>query len=114
MKRIIASVGLCSVFVLAGLLVADDKKSSEPPVKGTLPAGWTKLGLTEPQKKDIYSIEAEYGSKIKDLESQIDKLKKDKYDKMIGVLSDDQKKLLKEIKDPIKDSSASPSSSTDK
>ncbi len=69
--------------------------------KGVLPAKWKELGLTDVQKKDIYTIQADYKSKIEDLESQVKKLKDEEYEKMVKVLTDDQKKRLKEIKDPI-------------
>jgi hypothetical protein len=106
MRRSLALVSLLSAFILGGLLVAaDDKK--EPPVKGQLPAKWKELGLTDVQKKEIYTIQTEYRTKIDDLESQVKKLKDDEHDKLIKVLTEDQKKRLKEIKDPIPDKSSS-------
>ena len=101
--------GLCAVFVLAGLVVGDDKKS-DPPPKGRLPNGWTKIGLSEKQKNDIYAIEADYGPKIEDLENQAKKLREERYEKELKVLNDDQKKQLRDLKVPD-ESSASASKS---
>jgi hypothetical protein len=114
MNKLLALTGLLALLVVGGLLVAADEKK-EPPPKGTLPPKWKDLGLSDTQKKDIYSIQADFHGKISDLEAQIKKLKDDEHDKLINVLTDDQKKHLRELKDPIPDkgsSSSSTSSST--
>src|SRR5262249_49103637 len=106
MRRSLTIVGLCSVFVLAGLTAGDDKKSDPP--KGKLPAGWSKLGLSENQKKDIYAIEADLGPKIEDLENQAKKLREERMEKMVKVLNEDQKKQLRDLKVPEGSSASSP------
>jgi hypothetical protein len=109
--RKIALAGVFSVFVVGGLLIAGDDKKSDPPPKGRLPNGWTKIGLSEQQKKDIYAIEADYGPKIEDLENQAKKLREERYEKEVKVLNEDQKKQLRDLKVPDDSSSASKSPS---
>jgi hypothetical protein len=109
MRKVFSLTALCTVFVLTGLLTGADEKKADPP-KGKLPTGWKALGLTDAQTKDVYAIEADYGPKIEDLENQVKKLKDERYEKMVKVLTDEQKKRLKEIKDPIKESSSASSS----
>ncbi len=115
MRRLLTVTALCSVFVLTGLLTGADEKKADPP-KGKLPADWKKLGLTDAQTKDIYAIEADYGPKIEDLENQVKKLKDERFEKMVKVLTPEQKARLKDIKDPIKEpsSSSAPASSSGK
>src|SRR5688572_28519173 len=76
-----------------------DEKKADPPgrVKGTLPANWGKLGLTDSQVQDIYKVRNKYNdeidklkAKIKDLESTRDKESK-------AVLSPAQKKRHDDI-----------------
>ena len=42
----------------------DDKTSSQPKVKKALPSGWSKLGLTDEQKKRIMAIQSGFESRI--------------------------------------------------
>jgi len=77
-----------------GMLFGDDPK---PKGQGKLPANWPKLGLTDEQKRQIYSIQSEYKSKIDDLQSQIDQLRRKERAEMSKVLTDAQKARLREI-----------------
>jgi Spy/CpxP family protein refolding chaperone len=79
----------------------DTKKDPAPPpkAKGTLPAGWRQLGLTDQQKDKIYKIEAEYRGKIDVLEQKIKELRKEQRDELVKVLTDAQKARLKEIRE---------------
>ena len=58
-----------------------------------------KLGLSEEQKKKIYSIEDEYNPKIAALKKQIEDLQNEEKTKKYAVLTEDQKKHLKEIRE---------------
>jgi hypothetical protein len=75
---------------------ADDKKDPTP--KGTLPANWKKLGLTDDQVKKVYKIQSDYRTKIDTLQQQISDLKQKEKTDMEGVLTDAQKARLKELK----------------
>jgi Spy/CpxP family protein refolding chaperone len=82
---------LVAAFVLSGGLLGQEK------VKGVLPPNWGKLGLTDEQKQKVYKIEADYKGKIADLQKQIDELKGKEKEDMLKVLTDEQKKRLKDI-----------------
>lgn len=99
MKRECAVLGVLALVLVAGSwLFADDPKKDAPgKARGTLPAGWNKLGLTDQQKQKIYSTRAEYRAKIDALESQIKDLKKKEMTEMQAVLTDAQKARLREI-----------------
>jgi flagellar basal body-associated protein FliL len=91
--------------VTAGFLVrADDKKPDEKkpddPVKvtGHLPPNWAKIGLTNDQKQEIYKINLKYTTKIDKLKAEIEALKAEEDAERYKVLTDDQKKKLREIK----------------
>ena len=102
-----------SMFALiGGLLVASDglvgqdkkddakatKKDDAPvKVKGTLPPGWGKIGLTDDQKQEVYKIQAKYGAEIDKLEAKIKELKAGQMKEMKGVLNADQKKALQDL-----------------
>jgi hypothetical protein len=81
-----------------GFLTGDEPKKDPPPkLKGQLPQGWSKLGLTDQQKQDVYRTEAEYKTKIDALEAQIRQLKKQRKTDLDKILTDAQKARLKEI-----------------
>jgi Spy/CpxP family protein refolding chaperone len=95
----------CAFFVLGLALLAvtstsgQDKKGDkdDPKVKGTLPAHWKDLGLSDDQKQKVYKIQANYKTKIDDLEKKIKDLKAEEHEERLKVLTDDQKKKLREI-----------------
>jgi len=88
--------GVLAVVLVGGLLLGDDTKPSGKG-RGSLPPGWGKLGLTDSQKKEVYTIQSEYRAKIDDLQKQIDDLKKKERAELFKVLTDAQKTRLKEI-----------------
>jgi hypothetical protein len=105
MTRLRLLLSLTAFVLLGGLLLGDDPKKttdtkSDPPpkVNHTLPQGWKQLGLSDEQKKKIYSIEDEYNPKIAALQKQIDDLKNKVKTERYAVLTEDQKKHLKEIR----------------
>ena len=106
-------VGLVALALFSGgwLLGDDTKKTAdtkgEPAAKGhTLPQGWKQIGLSDEQKKKIHTIQDDYGTKIAGLKKQIEDLQREERGKMYDVLTADQKKQLKEIRE-IKDSGGS-------
>jgi Spy/CpxP family protein refolding chaperone len=102
MRSLWSLVGVLALVLLAGnwLAAADEKKADSPAVKakGTLPANWKKLGLTDDQVQKVYRIESDYREKIGVLEAQIKKLKEEQRAEMESVLTDAQKARLKEIR----------------
>ena len=92
-----------SVFVIgalaSGLLLGQDKKPDKEPiiVKAQLPRYYKQLGLTDQQKKTIYKVRGSYAVKIEELQKQIAELKDKEKKELEGVLTDGQKKRLKEL-----------------
>lgn len=76
-----------------GSIVAQEKGKA----KGTLPQGWGKLGLSEEQKTKIYDIQAKGKAKLEDLEKQIKDLKEKIHKDELAVLTDAQRKKLKDM-----------------
>jgi hypothetical protein len=105
MPRLCALALFVSMVVLSGGLVGQDakkddaKKKDDPPtkVKGTLPANWGKLGLSDDQKQQIYKVQGKYNEEIDKLEAKIKELKTTRDKEMRGILTADQKKRLEEI-----------------
>jgi Spy/CpxP family protein refolding chaperone len=100
---------LVGLFVLTGGLPGQDKPTKDDPketkkdeptgkVKGQLPQGWGKLGLTDEQKQKVYKINAKYGEQIAKLEAQIRELKDKMAKERLEVLTPEQKKTLREMK----------------
>ncbi len=101
MNRFYALIGVVViVFVASGFLFGDDKdtKSDAKVVKqGALPANYSKLGLSDDQKKKIHQIQGEYGPKIQELQDQIKELRKKARLAMEDVLTDTQRARLREL-----------------
>jgi hypothetical protein len=78
----------------------DDKKKKDEPapivVRAQLPTGWKTIGLSDKQKKEILSARAKYAAKRQALMEQIQKLKDEEMQECEKLLTDGQKKLLKE------------------
>ncbi len=106
--------GLLALFtamlVLSGGLVGQDTKpkdekkdppvkAKEPPVKvkGTLPANWGKIGLTETQVQDIYKIRNKANDEITKLKAKIAELETTRDKDSKAVLTPEQKKRLEDI-----------------
>ncbi|GIW81296.1 MAG: hypothetical protein KatS3mg105_3103 [Gemmatales bacterium] len=92
-SRFLAGLLAVSLLFVGGLSGQEKKKA----FKGRLPAGWSKLGITDKQRQSIYAVQKKYYDKIKELERQIEELKTAEREEMIALLSDLQKQRLKEI-----------------
>lgn len=81
-----------------GGAVSQDKKEKAPPGKitGQLPQGWKDLMLSAAQKEEVYKINADYKEKVDKLEEEIKKLKVEQTKKRLAVLTDEQRKKLRE------------------
>jgi hypothetical protein len=107
MRRLGILVGVLALAVIGGgVLMGDDTKKTAD-TKGdtpkaaahTLPQGWKALGLSDDQKKKIYAIEDDYNPKIAALKKQIEDLQSEERTKKYAVLTEDQKKRLKDIRE---------------
>ena len=101
MYRLRFAAPLLLVGVLtSGFLPGQDKKddSKEPiVVSRRLPANYSKLGLTDKQKREIYKLRAAYSLKIEELQQQIAALKEREKADLENVLTEAQKARLKEL-----------------
>jgi hypothetical protein len=96
MRTAIRTCLFCVIVLTTGTIVGQDK--TEPPkIKGTLPANWGKIGLSDDQKQQIYKLQADYSEKIIALEKQLKEMRAKEKQALEAVLNDEQKKLLKEI-----------------
>ena len=94
----------CLLVLSAGTFGQDTKpkeepKKSDPPakVKGTLPANWGKLGLTDTQVQEIYKIRNKHNEEIAKLKAKIAELESTRDKESKAVLTAEQKKRLDEI-----------------
>jgi hypothetical protein len=85
-----------AVVLLTGVGQGQDKAES-PRVKGWIPANWGKFGLSDQQKQQIYKIQGEFHERIAPLEKQLKELHTKKKENLEAILTDEQKKKLKEI-----------------
>lgn len=101
MKRAFTLIGVVAITLVAsGILFGDDKdtkKDTKGVKQGSLPANYSKLGLTDDQKKKIRDIQGDYRAKIQDLEDQIKDLRKKERSAVEEVLTDAQKARLREL-----------------
>ena len=75
-----------------------DKKDDSPvKFKGTLPANWKKLGLTDTQVQEVYKLQGKYGDESSKLEAKIKELKATREKEEKAVLTPEQKKRLEDI-----------------
>jgi len=83
-------------------------KDAEPAKKATnrLPSNYGKLGLTDAQRDKVYSINEKYDAQLDALEDQIKALRAKRTAETEGVLTAEQKKILKDLTDDAKDKDA--------
>jgi Spy/CpxP family protein refolding chaperone len=100
-RRVCIAVLIAGVLVMGSILVAQEtKKAADPPaarVKGQLPQNWSKLGLTDQQKQKAYTIQAKYDKEIESLEAQLRELRQKERMELAAVLTEEQKKRLREL-----------------
>jgi hypothetical protein len=91
-------LAIAVAFLAGSFLHGQDKKDdTATKVKGVLPAGWGKLGLTDDQKQKVYKVQGEFNDKIAPLQKQINDLKAAEKAEMVKVLTEAQKTRLKEL-----------------
>jgi hypothetical protein len=96
-------IGLGLFLAMGGLVLAQDKKPADDkdlPTRGrgTLPANFKKLGLSEEQTQKVIRIHATYRAKVDDLDRQIKELRKEEKSKLDEVLTEEQKARLRELR----------------
>ena len=105
----IAIFACCSIMGLAqeGTKPAKPTAAAESKAdaakKGRLPANYGKLGLTEAQKTKIYGIQGTYDDQLDELEKKIEAVKAKRDLEVETVLSEDQRKILKNLVDAAKE-----------
>jgi len=88
--------GVVITAVLAGgVLFGEQQPTSK--AKGKLPRFWSKLGLSDEQRKKVAAIQTEYKVKIDALKTEISKLEEDERRELGKVLTDAQKEELRRI-----------------
>ena len=76
----------------------EESETEKPTIKGQqLPFYWGQIGLSDPQRKEIYELQAKYDVEIAELEAKIKALKTEMAKKRFELLSESQKKKLEEI-----------------
>jgi hypothetical protein len=99
MFRTCLAAGLMALMVVvSGNLFGSDEKS-EPILKGkgTLPANYSKLGLSDAQKKKVYETRSAFRAKIDALQKQINELRDQERTELVKLLTPAQKDRLREI-----------------
>jgi hypothetical protein len=80
--------------VQADTTTLDADKSDNLKIKGRLPSGWGKLGITDAQKQAIYKVQASYQARLDALRDQLTDLETKRDADMRGLLTDAQLKRL--------------------
>jgi hypothetical protein len=97
---IVCGMGILGLALLVGSGQSQDGKKGKDGAKykPQLPAGFKALNLSKEQVAKIYSIHADYQSKIVELESKINALKEQKKQDAFKVLTKEQhEKYLKSV-----------------
>src|SRR5262245_43713374 len=101
---------LVGLLATACLLQTDTQAQDKAPpkLKGRLPKNFGKLGLRDDQRQDIYRIQANYRSRIDDLQRQLDQLRSEERAAIEKVLTPEQLKRLRELRSGEKGGEAPP------
>lgn len=92
MTMALRTVGfLCIAVLAAGVLVGQQK-----PAPKAAPSKWGALGLSDEQKQKVYKIQGQYHDKVAAIEKQIAALRAEQQQEMEKVLTEEQKKQLKD------------------
>ena len=92
---------------------ADTKPDPAPKAAHQLPSGGRALNLSDARLKQIHAVQDEYGPKIAALRKQLGELQQEERAKLYDLLTAEQKKQLKDMRD-IKDSGGTDDKKADK
>jgi hypothetical protein len=95
MSRLCCLAALALAVVL-GAARADDPKPAAP-AKGTLPANFGKLGLTDSQKAEVQKVRGQYRAQIAELQAKVKALQAEEREALAKVLTEAQRARLREI-----------------
>ena len=70
--------------------------------RGRLPAYYGQVGISSAQRTKIYSLQAQFGKQISDLQKQIDDLEGKRDSEVLAVLTPEQQKKLDELQTAAK------------
>lgn len=104
LAALVASAQVGSVSSLAQEKPAEAKVAKKP--EGRVPAFYGQVGISDEQRKKIYSIQGGYDEKIDALKKQIDDLEEKRDAEVKAVLSVDQQKRLVELQEASKKKAA--------
>lgn len=94
-RRMVLGGVLVTALLAGGLLFGEQQPITKG--KGKLPRLWSKLGLSDEQRKKVATIQTEYKVKIDALKTEISKLEDDEKKELGKVLTDAQRQELKRI-----------------
>jgi hypothetical protein len=93
-RRFVLGGVLIGVLLASGLLFGQQSSTRS---KGKLPRYWSKLGLSDEQRKKASSIQATYKVKIDPLKAEISKLEEEERKELARLLTDAQRQELRKI-----------------
>ena len=98
LARIVAGCAMVAALLLLSSdgLFSQEKKDKEGKIKGQLPSGWSKLNLTAAQKEEVYKVQADHKAAVDKLKEEIAKLDAELVKKRLAVLTEEQRKKLRE------------------
>lgn len=99
LARLLAGSAVVAAIFLSSFegLHSQEKKDAKPKLKGQLPAGWSKLGLTDKQKEEVYTLQDEHKRKVDERKDQIALHDAELVKSRLDVLTEEQRKKLREL-----------------
>jgi hypothetical protein len=95
LRLVLVGVVVAGLFGSTWIFGDDQPKGARS--RGSLPANWAKLGLSDDQKQQIYTIQSDYRVRIDALNRQIKDLQAKERAELRKILTDAQRARLKEI-----------------
>lgn len=98
MARLVGLIAAATIaFGVGGGTFGQEKVEPPPKGRGSLPAYYSKLGLSDEQKEKIHTVRAKYQAQIDDLKRQIRELTKKETAETEEILTPAQKERLAEL-----------------
>lgn len=77
---------------------AEPKPSDTPAARGQLPPNWKQLGLTDEQKRHVYTVQSKYRARMEELQRQLADLRAQERKELEAILTPAQVERLKQIR----------------